>query len=399
MTSIYRWCVEREDKIKLIYAYVFSPLFIWGQIPSELNRIYGYKATINVPLGIAFRATMIADLPLVLPSSLIRFGYFRRGVNYGFELYVSMLLSTILTLVLFFVFSGVFSSGLGFLDTLVLYCVLTYGSTRPNTIPRTMRYILTILTIVLAFIAPYVVNTLAKQKQVFFPFWEAVIVCLLLHSHNLVAKRDRNPEPPRNANFYMGTAEPEDFPQWSKAQAIELVNIGLAHIGRRTKRMNLYLTGELDKERRRVEYPFLKQLAAKYTDEQPRKALSKHFMLYKEMCLYILYSVILKGDKGLHDIVRAGLKERLSSGLSVVSGKWIDDYVYMFSRAFYDEYRRSRNLSRTLSYTFWSVACEKYPEIVNAGDLPELMSYSGLLKIYRYSYDVIAGAFGGEEYP
>ena len=42
---------------------------------------------------------------------------------------------------------------------------------------------------------------------------------------------------------------------------------------------------------------------------------------------------------------------------------------------------------------------KKYPEIVNAGDLPELMSYSGLLEIYRYSYDAVSGVFSGEEYP
>lgn len=394
MMNIYKWFLDRKDSLKRIYAYILSPLFIWGQFPSEVSRIYGYKAMMNIPFIVTFRMFVIGYLPLILPSALIRFAYFRRG-DYGKELYVSMMLSSVLTLVLFFVFSGVVSSGLGFLDTLVLYCVLTYGSTLPNTVSNPVRYILTALTLMITFSFPYALGFLldVSQFQPIFPIWWCLLICFLLHSHNLVADNLRHQdmsEAPSEPPSFSGDTQNQVYNR--DALIYRLVNVGLSSIGRKTQEINVYINDDGKQKRRLVERPFLKQLATKYQDERQRKTLSKHFMLYKEMCLYVIYASVLKDDNGLHDLVKDELKERLSSGLSVASVKWRDDYVYKFSRAFYDEYRRSRDLSRTLSYTFWSVASEKYPEIVRASELPELMQYGGLVEIYRYSYKAIDGA-------
>ena len=76
--------------------------------------------------------------------------------------------------------------------------------------------------------------------------------------------------------------EQDNFTRTQDPQAIKLVNLGLASIGRKTKQTNPYFTPERDTERHKAEYTFLHQLAERYTDTEARKILAKHFMLYKE---------------------------------------------------------------------------------------------------------------------
>ncbi len=108
----------------------------------------------------------------------------------------------------------------------------------------------------------------------------------------------------------------EEAPRSHQDEAIKLANLGLACIGRKTKRTNLYLTPEREAERHKAEYIFLRQLAEKYRDAATRKVLAQHFMLFKEFCLHIIFSVVLKGDAELHKLVKDELHERLMEGLS-----------------------------------------------------------------------------------
>ena len=175
----------------------------------------------------------------------------------------------------------------------------------------------------------------------------------------------------------------EEAPRSRQDEAIKLVNLGLACIGRKTKRTNLYLTPEREAERHRAEYTFLRQLAEKYLDAATRKVLAQHFMLYKETCLFIIFSVVLKGDAELHSLVRTELTERLTEGLDILTKTRRKQYMYAFSKAFYDAYQRTHNMERTLSYTFWSVLADKHPEL---GNTPKLL---GLGVVYKYTYDAL----------
>ena len=176
--------------------------------------------------------------------------------------------------------------------------------------------------------------------------------------------------------------------------AKRLVCIGLASIGRKSQYPNPYLTSEREAERHRAEYPFLRQLAERYHDAEPRKVLAKHFMLFKETCLYIAFSLLLKNDAELHALVKKELSTWLTKGLSMIAAVRRKDYMYAFSKAFYDEYQRTHDLERTLSYTFWKVAADRYPDIVNHAELPALMRYQGLMSVYEYVKRTLAREFG-----
>ena len=42
-------------------------------------------------------------------------------------------------------------------------------------------------------------------------------------------------------------------------------------------------------------------------------------MLFKEFCLFIIFSVVLKGDTELHTLVRTELTERLTEDLDIMT--------------------------------------------------------------------------------
>ena len=107
-------------------------------------------------------------------------------------------------------------------------------------------------------------------------------------------------------------------------------------------------------------------------------------MLFKETCLHFALSSILKGDTELHNLVKEELTTWLTKGIGLNGIVHRKDYLYAFSKAFYDEYKRSRDIARALSYMFWSVAADKYPNLAPSAELPQLMGYDGLLNVYKY---------------
>ena len=393
--------ITKNDRLKLIYAYIFSLVLIMlstsGEITSRLYSKYGSRAINIVPFSTIFTLSMMSYIPYVLPPTVIRFVYLRRKLSYGLELYLNMLLSIAVCMLICFLMTGKIGVSIGFLGTLSLYCILSYGSTERNDIPNRLRYMLTAVTLVVPFVFLFVSIYLLSQiknivkiaPQGYFPLWEAIVLVIMLNTHrkgeDISAPDSTSVQEEANPTGY----NYDDFTKIQDDTVRILVDAGLSSIGRKTRTPNPMLTPDSEQERRRIERQFLKQLAGKYKDEAARKTLAKHFMLYKETCLFIIYSVLLKHDIELHGRVKAELKKRLSSGLSVASGKWRDDYVMIFSKAFYYEYRNRHNISRTLSYMFWSIACEKYPELVKPSELPDLMQYSGLIEIYRYSYKTV----------
>ena len=312
--------LRTKDKIKLIYAYIVSPIWICGDIGGGIiielyqknNKILRDPTMLRevsaLANSIAWKLGILTYLPLILPATVIRFIIPRREIKYGIEMYCYMLLSMFLTRVLYVVMMGELIPTLGFLDSLVMYCVLSYKTTEYQEFPRSYRYVLTFLTLGIVFVVLYFTSEhFTNTKRYIFPIWEAIALCVVLNTYktNSITKES---EQPHEATYQAPRQEPSNE---ASDMAARLVNIALAHIGRPTASPNQYLTSELTEARHQVERPFLKLLAERFKDTETRKALSRHFMLYKEVTLFIIFAMLLSKDKALHAKVRTKLKERL----------------------------------------------------------------------------------------
>lgn len=384
--------LNKYDKRKLIYAYIISPLIIMGSLGSNLTS-GAYSKTGQViipPCGAVFGLAMMAYLPAILPAIAIRFGYFKRALSYGLELFVSMWVSIIMSLLLLSFMLRVPAVTQGFLGTLTVYCVLSYCSIGYNNIPKQTRYGLTVLNITIPFVAYHMLG--AYHKQGFALFWEAVFMSIIVNCH-----LPKTSETIHNSSSWQSTttnhfteppksppphSEPHEVPNPHQQDAVRFVRLGLAAIGRKTVQPNPYLTPEREAQRRNAERYFLLQLAAKYKDVSARKVLAKHFMLYKEACLYIVFASLLKDNPELHSIVKVELTKQLSEGLSAKALIRRKEYMFAFSRAFYDEYHRTRSVERVLGFMFWSVLRDKHPEL-------ESEELDGLGQVYRYEYEAV----------
>ena len=179
-------------------------------------------------------------------------------------------------------------------------------------------------------------------------------------------------------------SEPHEAPNPHQQDAVRLVGLGLAAIGRRTAQPNPYLTPEREAQRHNAERPFLLKLAPKYKDASARKVLAKHFMLYKEACLYIIFASLLKDNPKMHSLVKQELTKQLAEGLSAKALIRRKEYMFAFSRAFYDEYQRTRSVERVLSFMFCQVLRDKHPELGSE-------EIGGLVELYRYVYEEVKG--------
>lgn len=91
----------------------------------------------------ALLAFMIGCLLAILPAAVIRFFYFRRGLNYGVEIYTHMIVSIVATLLIMFVFMNIVLATFGIMETIAVYCILSFRTSGVNSISRKHRYILT----------------------------------------------------------------------------------------------------------------------------------------------------------------------------------------------------------------------------------------------------------------
>ncbi len=386
--------LNKYDKHKLIYAYIASPLIIIGSLGGNLaSNVYRNSGqVINPPFETVFSLAIKIYLPAILPAIAIRFGHFKRALNYGLELFVSMWVSIIMSLLLLSFMLRVPAVTQGFLGTLTVYCVLSYCSIGYNNIPKQTRYGLTVLNITIPFVAYHMLG--AYPKQGFALFWEAVFMSIIVNCH-----LPKTSETIHNSSSWQSTttnhfteppksppphSEPHEAPNQHQQTAVRFVRLGLAAIGRKTVQPNPYFTPEREAQRHDVERPFLLKLAAKYKDASTRTVLAKHFMLYKEACLYIVFASMLKDNPELHSIVKQELTKQLSEELSAKALICRKEYMFAFSRAFYDEYQRTRSIERVLSFMFWSVLQDKHPEL-------ESEELSGLGQVYRYVYETVKG--------
>ena len=131
--------------------------------------------------------------------------------------------------------------------------------------------------------------------------------------------------------------------------------------------------------RHEAERPFVKVLSSICHDEAERKAISRHFMLWKEFAVFVSLSQVLKVDKALLARTQIVLKERLNEGLSPDVLKKRGERMRVMSGAFTDEYKRSNSLEQSFLRSFMETLPEGLPE------LPDGVSVgSSLYGIYRF---------------
>ena len=86
----------------------------------------------------------------------------------------------------------------------------------------------------------------------------------------------------------------------------------------------------------------------------------------------------------MHSLVKQELTKQLAEGLSAKALIRRKEYMFAFSRAFYDEYQRTRSVERVLSFMFCQVLRDKHPELGSE-------EIGGLVELYRYVYEEVKG--------
>lgn len=160
------------------------------------------------------------------------------------------------------------------------------------------------------YLSAHKVLRISNEGQ-YIPIREAVVIaCMWLMSKEKAnTKKSEQPLEPPHCEAYREHEPP------LHDTADTLIDIGLAHIGRITASYNPYITPKQTQARHQAERPFLKLLSERYTDANTRKNLARHFMLYKEVTLFIIFAAVLKNDKTLLSKIQSRQKVRLSLGL------------------------------------------------------------------------------------
>ena len=385
----------RHDRRKLIYAYLIWPfhevLLDYRMMSNLYKQIYPMFSDYGLVV-IATLTIIFGDLMLMLTPTLIRFLLIRRKLKYGTEICGYLVVSLFVSLYANFFATGYMVSSLGIMYTFSVYCILSYQSSEYSEEWYSVK-INPILLIIIGLISISLfswitINSeqyLSTQKVLrisnegqYIPIREAVVIaCMWLMSKEKAnTKKSEQPsEPP-----YRETpqAEAHDI-------ADTLIDIGLAHIGRITASYNPYITSKQTQARHQAERPFLKLLSERYTDANTRKNLARHFMLYKEVTLFIIFATVLKNDKTLLSKIQSRLKVRLSLGLpsTVIASR--NEYWRTLSDKFNERYTHTKDLAGTLDYVFWSIL----PEKLKGEGFADLTGNGYLMQIFNYTREAL----------
>ena len=396
--------LSKKDKWKLIYAYLLSPMMLFltfsGSMMSELYGKYGdagYKTALDISNKISIRLCVLFYLPLTLPAMIIRFAYFRRRLNYGLEIYTSMIISILMSKLIIWGLTDLNISFLSFglLDIAIVYCILSFQSIGINTLHREYRYIITLLTL----LYPFICLGISTNFPIF-PIWEAVFLCVIINSHLQSGKEDTstqtytvtsstNIEQPLEVDEskYTATSAPvqhtaPSVPSPMQAEPFipddnlvgKLICVGLAHIGRKTKLKNKYITDESEAERYSVERPFLDLLSYKFKDDTKRETLRENFMLFKEAYLFLIYRALLKDNPGMQNKVKTMLRIMLSQNSTQTENNARKEYIELFSKRFSYAHKKTKSTKQSLRYAFWNILAVKYPDWINRDTVADIMN-------------------------
>ena len=348
----------------LVLAYIVIPL-----------HILLLQASTGFLEGYTFPA--IGMLFVYLPPTIIRFVLKPQGLQYISEIFVGIVLSVFCSFCLYYVFlSWIYFPTI--FDEVSICLVLSYKSERRDNGSKMVSYSLWLLLTMLALLR----RTVGLRKPLLEALTSSLIAFLIVFPFifYLVSKKS-------NGQFNNETEQLYQLPRQDTRQSVPatadtLIDIGLAHIGRKTAYDNQYLTPELTAERHNIEHTFIQALAQTFTDEKTRSGLSRHFMLYKELTLFIVFNMVLKKDKELHTKIQSKLKEHLSLGLSADTLKKRNDYWRKLSQKFHESYTRTHDMAGTLEYTFWSIL----PESIKSKGI---FGRENLYNIFLYIYNAV----------
>ena len=365
--------IRHSEKTKLVLAYVIMPIFHFLLV-SGIGILNEYI----VPF-------LFLDLLIVyLPPTIIRFIFKRDGLKYGIELCSYMLLSVITVFIMYYVINLYLIAvyyvdwGLYFpsiMDVFITYCILSYRIIKNDNPSQIDTYALSVL------ITLYAVAWIARNGLSARATGRAVGVLLISLLFQLFSNKDNKQENPEKE-----PKQPDDIVE-------RLVCIGLAHIGRKTKRENKYLTDEVIIERVSIENPFLDLLIYKFTDNKQRKIIQDNFMLFKETCLYMIYDVILRNDKKLCERIKNELKTILSEELFSYGVHSRQEYSTIFSKKFSEAFKKTKDMNQSLRFAFWSILAAKYPDWITLQGIADILSNDYLFRIFKYSYTAIEAEY------
>lgn len=398
--------VLRNDRRKLIYAYLIWP---FHEVRLDYRMLSGIYRQIYPTLSdyasliVASLVIMLGDFMLMLAPTSIRFLIIRRKLNYGTEICGYIVLSLFLSLCMNFYSTGNMVSSLGIMYTFATYCILSYQSSEYSDEWYSMKISPILLIIVglsgISLFSWMVINSgryvparsalnIANEGQ-YIPIREAMVIgCTWLMSKEHFAHRETEQhyeanqqkthrEPPEGTHVTFNN-EPPDVPTL-------LVDTAIAHIGRITPYENPYISPELTQARHYIERPFLRMLSERYHNKDTHKILARHFMLYKEMTLFVIFAMLLGNNNTLHSLVRTKLKERLSDGLSDAVIKKRNELWRTMSEKFYESYSRTHDLATTLEYVFWNTL----PENVKQYGFADLDENGYLMRIFNFTKDAL----------
>ena len=123
--------LQKKDRIKLIYAYVIWPLLAFSMSQKIFTEIYTqiwYHTNKDIAFAAMSFAVVWSYLSLMLPPILIRFVIARRKLKYGLEMSLSLALSFLTPVALYYFKTGDMQTHWGIWDMLMVYCILSYKS-------------------------------------------------------------------------------------------------------------------------------------------------------------------------------------------------------------------------------------------------------------------------------
>ena len=171
-----------------------------------------------------------------------------------------------------------------------------------------------------------------------------------------------------------------------------LVDVSLATIGRKTKSKNVFITKNSEEMRHTTESPFLEMLFTKFPDKERRKILVSHFMEFKEMSLFKIFSIVLDGKKILLRNVCYALYEKLSEGLSCVERDQKSKYQELLNKCFDEAFDSTRDVKDAIKQSFWTALTQKYPTLFTSHDSLGFFQNQFLSCIFLDNYKIIENA-------
>ena len=103
----------------------------------------------------------------------------------------------------------------------------------------------------------------------------------------------------------------------------------------------------------------------------------------------MIYDVVLRNDKELHNRIKIDLQAILTEGLFSYGIKNRQEYYTMFKEKFYDKFSKTNDMNKSLRFAFWSTLAVKYPDWIILREFADTLNDNYLFRIFRYTYNAI----------